>query len=288
MRLHLENRAMTLAGVVLLTATLAYTQAPAPVPTTKAAKATTASTVKMRRTADGHPDLSGNWYFGIDLPHGDLVKVVDGKVTRSHFDQSARHSIQNEVPGALPWDKAPSYKPEYQEKVAYLFKNESKTDPVFYCDKPGTPRIGSPRKIVQMPKETIFLYEDISGNTFRVIPTDGRPHRADANPSAFGDSIGRWEKDTFVVETTNFLDDTWFGENGYMHSDKMRVIERLWLLPDGNLAYQATVEDPAVLAKPWTNYARVIPPNNDPIEESPACKEDDGQRLLNTDHHLQR
>ena len=58
---------------------------------------------KVRRTADGHPDLSGNWTFGIDLPHGDLVKVVDGKATRLHYDQSARHHASNDVPGALPW-----------------------------------------------------------------------------------------------------------------------------------------------------------------------------------------
>jgi hypothetical protein len=243
---------------------------------------------KVHRTADGHPDLSGNWTFGIDLPHGDLQKIVNGKVTRTHYDQSARHHASNDVPGALPWEPAPSYKPEFQEKVKYLAANESKTDPVFYCDKPGTPRIGSPRKIIQLPKETVFLYEDISGDTFRVIPTDGRPHRTDANPSAYGDSIGHWDKDTFVVETTNFVDDTWFGENGYLHSDKMRAIERLWLTPEGNLVYQATVEDPVVLTKPWTNFARVIPPNNDPIEESPKCKEDDGTRLLNLDHHLQR
>ncbi len=126
---------------------------------------------KSPRTADGHPDLSGNWTFGIDLPPGDLVKVVDGKVTRTHFDRSTRHGV-NEVAGSLPWDKAPSYKPEFQEKVKYMAENESKVDPVFYCDKPGTPRIGSPRKIIQLPKETIFLYEDISGDTFRIIPTD--------------------------------------------------------------------------------------------------------------------
>jgi hypothetical protein len=237
--------------------------------------------------SQGHPDLSGTWTFGIDLPPGDLVKVVDGKVTRTHWDGTIRHRA-NEIPGALPWEKAPSYKPEFQEKVKYLAANESKTDPVFYCDKPGTPRIGSPRKIIQLPTETIFLYEDISGDTFRIIPTDGRGHRAKANPSAYGDSIGHWEKDIFVVESTNFVDDTWFGEEGYLHSDKMRVIERLWLTPEHNLAYQATVEDPGVLTKPWTNFARVIPPNNDPIEESPTCKEDDGKRLQNLDHHLQR
>ena len=68
----------------------------------------------------------------------------------------------------------------------------------------------------------------------------------------------------------------------------MRVIERLWLSPEHNLPYQATVEDPGSLPSRGPNFARVIPPNNDPIEESPTCKEDDGKRLLNLDHHLQR
>lgn len=285
MKLHFGTRALALAAATLLSASLAYSQEKAPSATAVSTKTNMAG--HIRRTADGHPDLSGAWTFGIDLPHGDLVKIVDGKVTRTHYDQSARHHADN-VPGALPWEPVPSYKPEFQEKVKYLEANESKVDPVFYCDKPGTPRIGSPRKIIQLPTETIFLYEDISGDPFRIIPTDGRPHRANANPSAYGDSIGHWEKDTFVVETTNFVDDTWFGENGYMHSDKMRVIERLWLTPENNLAYQATVEDPVVLTKPWTNFARVIPPNNDPIEESPTCKEDDAHRLQNLDHHLQR
>ena len=286
MKLHLGSCAVALATAALLPGSLAYSQENAP--STTAVNAKTSVAGRAHRTADGHPDLSGTWTFGIDLPHGDLVKVVDGKVTRTHYDQSARHHAGDNVPGALPWEEAPSYKPEFQEKVKYLEANESKVDPVFYCDKPGTPRIGSPRKIIQLPKETIFLYEDISGDPFRIIPTDGRPHRADANPSAYGDSIGHWEKYIFVVETTNFVDDTWFGENGYMHSDKMRVIERLWLTPDNNLAYQVTVEDPVVLNKPWTNFARIIPPNSDPIEESPVCKEDDGHRLQNLDHHLQR
>lgn len=285
MKPHFGARALALATAVLLTASLAYSQGKALSAPAVSAKTNAAS--HLRRAADGHPDLSGTWTFGISLPPGDLVKVVDGKVSRSSFDRSARHHAAD-VPGALPWEPAPSYKPEFQEKVKYLEANESKVDPVFYCDKPGTPRIGSPRKIIQLPTETIFLYEDISGDTFRIIPTDGRPHRADANPSAYGDSIGHWENDVFVVESTNFLDDTWFGENGYMHSDKMRVIERLWLTPDNNLVYQATVDDPVVLTKPWTNFARVLPPNNDPIEESPACKEDDGHRLQNLDHHEQR
>ena len=278
MKYNFGTRIIVLAAATVLPLSFAYSQQKSP----------DAASAKNRRTADGHPDLSGQWAFGIDLPSGNLVKVVDGKTTTTHYDQSARHQVRNDIPGALPWDKAPSYKPELQAKVQDIAAHESKLDPVFYCEKPGTPRIGSPRKIVQLPTETIFLYEDISGDTFRIIPTDGRAHRTRANPSAYGDSIGHWEKDTFVVESTNFVDDTWFGEDGYTHSDQMRVIERLWLTPDNNLAYQATVEDPAVLTKPWTNFVRVNAPNNDPIEESPQCREDDAKRLLNFDHHLQR
>ena len=242
---------------------------------------------KIRRTPDGHPDLSGTWAFGVDLPPVPLTKRVDGKVIRTVVDQSARHAV-TEVPGALPWTKAPFYKPEFREKVKNLEANESKTDPVFYCAKPGVPRIGSPRKIVQLPKEMIFLYEDISGDPYRVIPTDGRAHNPRANPTYYGEGIGHWEKDILVVDTTNFVDDTWFGEDGYIHSDKMHVVERLWLTPENNLVYQVTVDDPVMLTEPWTNFPHVIKPSTELLEESPACKDDDGQRLINLDHHQQR
>jgi hypothetical protein len=242
---------------------------------------------KIRRTADGHPDFSGIWTFAISIPPGGLTRVTDGKAQTTRFDQSARHKAF-EVKGALPWTPAPSYKPEFQEKVKNLEANESKLDPVFYCGRPGVPRIGSPRRIIQLPNEMVFLYEDISGDPYRVIPTDGRKHRADANPSYYGDSVGHWEGDTLVVEATNFVEDGWFGENGYMHSDAMRVTERFWLDADNNLAYQATVDDPKVLAQPWTNFPHVIKPSDEPLQESPFCKEDDGARLLNLDHHQQR
>jgi hypothetical protein len=258
-----------------------------PGPESASKAAPNAGMPKIRRTADGHPDLSGIWAFAISLPAGGLKRVVDGKVTTSTFDQSARHKVYDNVKGALAWTPAPEYKPEFREKVKYLAANESKTDPVFYCARPGTPRIGSPRRIVQLPGEVIFLYEDISGDPYRVIPTDGRAHNPNANPSYYGDSVGHWEGDTLVVDSTNFVDDSWFGEDGHIHSDALHVIERFWL--DGaNLVYQVTVDDPKMLVKPWTNFAHVIAPSDEPLAESPACKEDDSQRLLNSDHHRQR
>lgn len=121
MKFHLRQRTMVLAAAALLPMSLAYSQeGPSPTP----ANTKTGVAGGIHRTADGHPDLSGTWTFGIDLPPGDLVKVVNGKVTRNHYDQSARHHV-GDVPGALPWEPAPSYKPEYQEKVKYLEANES-------------------------------------------------------------------------------------------------------------------------------------------------------------------
>src|SRR6266705_798965 len=128
---------------------------------------------------DGHPDLSGVWAYAIGLPTGGLKKVVNGSAV---FEKADRGIVaKSDIPGALPWTPAPSYKPEFQAKVKNLFDNESKLDPVFYCGKPGVPRIGTPRKIVQLPNEMIFLYEDISGDPYRLIPTDGRKHNPKAN-----------------------------------------------------------------------------------------------------------
>ena len=240
-----------------------------------------------QQAADRHPDLSGGWAYAIDLAPAGLKKVVDGKTTTVKFDQNARHRVFDDVPGARPWTKAPSYKPEFQAKVADLAAHESQVDGVFYCGRPGVPRIGSPRRIIQLPGEFVFLYEEISGNTFRIIPIDGRTHRPGLNPSYYGDGVGHWEGDTLVVDTVNFVDESWFGEDGYFHSDAMHVIERFWRIGD-QLAFQVTVDDPKVLTQPWTNFPHLIDRSNEPLEEAPACKEDDGHRLLNLDHHLQR
>jgi hypothetical protein len=240
-----------------------------------------------RRAPGNHPDLSGVWSYAIDRAPAALKTEVNGSVTIRTIDQSARHGDTSSMAGVQPSTPKPLYKPEHQQKLKNLSDNESKLDPVFYCGKPGVPRIGPPRKIVQLPTETIFLYEDISGDPYRIIPTDGRPHRANANPSYYGDSTGRWEGNVFVVDVRSFAEDGWFGEDGYFHSDQMHVVERLW--KDGNnLVWQATVEDPVVLAKPWVMPARLVKPSTEALEESPKCVETDGAKLLNNDHHEQR
>jgi len=247
-----------------------------------------AAAAKAVRTVDGHPDLSGIWQYAVLVPGGAVKKSeANGSVDVKQIDLSGRMPAKVPVPGSLAFQPTPSYKPEFQAKEKYLFDNEAKLDKVFFCGRPGVPRLGPPRQIIQLPNEMVFLYEDMSGDPYRIIPTDGRPHRADADPTYNGDSVGHWEGDTFVVDATNFDEDTWFGENGYFHTSEMHVIERFWKVGD-NLAYQVTVEDPHVLTQPWTQAPRLIRPSSEPLEESPACFEDDAKRMLNLDHHAQR
>jgi hypothetical protein len=239
-------------------------------------------------TGGGHPDFSGTWLFSIGLPPIAIKKQTSGVTSIKGIDASANQgAAPANVPGAKPSQASPVYKPEFRAKVKDLADHESKTDEVFYCGRPGIPRIGPPRRIVQLPNEMIFLYEDISGDPYRIIPTDGRAHKKDGNPTYYGDAVGRWEGNTLVVESVNFVDSTWFGEEGYFHSDAMRVTERFWK-NGANLVYQVTVDDPKVLASPWTMAPRVVKPSTEPLEESPACTEADAKLLVNDDHHGQR
>lgn len=103
---------------------------------------------------------------------------------------------------------APAYKPEFQARFAELNKTQLTSDPALRCANPGLPRIGWPAKIVQSDKQFIFLYDDLNGSFWRIVPLD-KPHRADVDPSRLGDAVGRWEGDTLVVETVRFDDSSW-------------------------------------------------------------------------------
>jgi hypothetical protein len=108
-----------------------------------------------------------------------------------------------------------------------------------------------PFQIVQTPKQVLIIYE--YPNAIRWIPTDGRQHQVDPDPTFMGSSIGRFEGDTLVVDAIGFNDKT--EVHGFMHTEALHVVERFKLLPTGNLEYTVTVEDPDVWENPW-----VIPP----------------------------
>jgi hypothetical protein len=140
-------------------------------------------------------------------------------------------------------------------------------DLVYQCYPPGTPRIyihPFPVEIVQLPGRVLMVFE--YDHLIRQIYTDGREHRTDLAPSYMGDSIGHWEGDVLVVETTGFNDRTWIDRIAVPHSEEMRLIERFRLNDEGQLQIDMRVEDPVALAKPW-EFSRVYRKTDWTIEE---------------------
>jgi hypothetical protein len=125
-------------------------------------------------------------------------------------------------------------------------------DPAYACFPTGTPRVylhPFPMEIVQTPGRVLMIFE--YDHLVRQVYTDGREHRSDLAPSWMGDSIGRWEGQTLVVETTNFNDKTWLDRLGVSHSESLRVIERIRRIDADRLEIDITMEDPVALAEPW-------------------------------------
>src|SRR5438093_9274049 len=130
----------------------------------------------------------------------------------------------------------------WAEKLAR--ERQSKDDPEALCLPTGVPRQAPyPWRIVQTATHMFFLFE---GNihSYRQIFLDGRKHPADPNPTWYGDSIGRWEGDTLVVDSVGFNDKFWFDFAGHPHTEQLHIIER-YRRPDvDRLDYDITVEDP--------------------------------------------
>ena len=98
----------------------------------------------------------------------------------------------------------------------------------------------------------VMLTETYHG--FRLVPTDGRPHRDDVPPAYRGDSVGRWDGDTFVVDTKNFTDNTWMSAEGRVspHSDRCTSSSAIVAWTRTRSRSKRRVEDPEVLTGPWT------------------------------------
>src|SRR5260370_13696205 len=248
-------------------------------------------------TADGHPDLSGFYNLG-DVYSGDVkeekpgqhvvVRSADGSV---FFDYGGANAGNEQVGTKVPQpvngktnllDRTcescaePPYKPEFMAKAKaigdMMHGDTSPYDPQYECIPYGVPR-GSLRggggyamQIVQNSDVVAFLYEDRPGPYFRIVYTDGRPHPKDLDPSYYGHSVGHWEGDTLVVDVVGLSDETWLGGGGAVgrarytsvHSDKEHVTER-WTRNGDVLTYEATVEAPVALAKPWVITPRRVP-----------------------------
>jgi len=254
----------------------------------ESAKVGSSTTRPVPRLADGHPDLNGTWDNGSGIDFVQPQKSSDGSVCIAGCPAAAVGATSAPPSPAARQAAAaanlPHYKPEFVAKVKDLDKHQVDTDPVLRCKNPGLPRIGPPDKIIQRKHQIVFLYDDVSGAFWRIIPMDGRPHRTDVDPSYLGDSIGHWEGDTLVVEANQFNDDSWLTDNGAFHTTDLRVTERLRRVGD-SIEYQAIAADPKVLAEPWKPGTRILKLTHNELVEPAPCVDQDMKHLVDDSHH---
>jgi hypothetical protein len=222
------------AAVPLVMAVLWFMPAPA------AAQAPAAGTqsAPIPRMADGRPDLTGIWQA----------------VNTAAWDIQG-HSAQKDVPaglGVVEGNEIP-YQPWAAEKKKQNFANRATADPETRCFLPGVPRVmymPFPFQIFQTPTYLSFVHEYV--HAVRHIYVNGTAHPRGPIDWWMGDSRGRWEGDTLVVDVVHFTDQTWFDRAGNFHSEALHLVERYTLIGPDHINYEVTVEDPKVFTRPWT------------------------------------
>jgi hypothetical protein len=211
-----------------------------------------------------HPDLTGVWASNDWI--GNYGSRRCGPTQEKPCTRQTNQTEDFELysPSRFGMLTRPLYKPEHWDKVQQLDMWTNKYDPVMTCQPLGLPRQGPPRRIYQTENDVTFLYgqyADAGGGLaeFRVIPIDGRQHGPDTKYANkyYGDTVGRWEGDTLVLDSIGFVDTTWIGRGGFFHTDEMHIVEKLKREGDAIL-YDLTLEDPEVLVEPLVFPTRVL------------------------------
>jgi hypothetical protein len=211
------------------------------------------------RGGDGKPDLNGVWQALNEANY-------DIQTHTARPAMALRAGPYGAVPaapvlalgavGAVPpglgvveGDDIP-YQPAALAKKKENHDNWLTADPEIKCYLPGVPRatyMPYPFQIVQSASAIVIAYE-YAGAVRDVYLKNPGPPPVD---SWMGQSVGRWEGDTLVVDVTGFNDQTWFDRSGNFHSDALHVVERYTRTSPDVIAYEATIEDPKVFTRPW-------------------------------------
>jgi hypothetical protein len=198
-------------------------------------------TAPAPKTADGKPELSGVW---------------TGQGTRYFFDLAA-----DEVEAPL-WGQAAGL---YKERLKQLQKGH----PSERCIGHGPTdyeTLPAPRTFIQTPQMIAVLYQ--SYNHFRQIFMDGRKLPPVTQPAYMGYSVGHWDGDTLVVETTGLDSRGWLDMNGHPQTETTKVTERYHRRDFGHMELQLIIEDPNAYAKPWgVNLVLTLFADEDLIED---------------------
>jgi hypothetical protein len=215
----------------------------------------------IRRLPDGKPDLNG--FFQSD--HGGANWGLEPH--KETFTGGGRGVIID------PPDKKLPYQPwAAAERASRNRPERGYDDPTAHCFVGGVPRslyVPAPVHIFQTAEAVVFLHERMA---WRLVSLDRTDHLPDTLRLWQGDSIGRWEGDTLVVETRNLNGKSWLNEVGDVISHAATVVERFTPVNANRITYQATVTDLNVYTRPWTIE---MPLNRQPGEMlEVACLED--------------
>ncbi|MBZ5632070.1 MAG: hypothetical protein LAO55_02990 [Acidobacteriia bacterium] len=212
------------------------------------AQATDASLRKsqaaVRRLPDGHPDLQGLWMKSAGGFQGLFVGSLDG----TNFAAQGRGRGGGPGGGGRTYEYTPAAEAERKDRVRRGYE-----DPEAGCHIPGVPRALDqpgglyPVQIIQDERYVALLHEAM--HDVRIVPTDNSKHPR--NYWAWdGDSRGRWEGDTLVVDVSNFNGRTWLDMAGNFVDENEHVVERFTLTDPDTILYEATISDPTVFVKP--------------------------------------
>lgn len=191
----------------------------------------------LPRTPDGRPNLQGIWQ-------------VLSPAAWDIQDHPARLGVPAGQ-GVVEGNDIP-YQPWALAKKRENFANRLTADPETKGYLPGVPRImymPFPFQIFQTPNYVTMAFEYARG--VRIVYTNGTQHPRGPINWWQGDSRGRWDGDTFVVDVVHFTDQTWFDRTGNFHSDALHLVERYTLMGPDHINYEVTVEDPKVFTRPW-------------------------------------
>lgn len=188
------------------------------------------------RTPDGRPDLQGIW-------QAMNTAVWDIQDHSSEYGVPAGQGVVvgNEIP----------YQPWALEQRQLNYENRHTDDPEANCKMVGVPRINYmpyPFQILQTPDQIVMTYEWV--HSIRNIYMGGERMPGPIE-WYMGDSRGRWEGDTLVVDVTHFTGETWLDRSGNFHGPGLRVTERYTRTGPDHLLYEVTLDDPEVFTEPW-------------------------------------
>jgi hypothetical protein len=197
------------------------------------------------RTADGVPNMQGYW---------------DRAYTSQDIEEHGADGLNTQAGPSIVLD-TPDRKVPYQPWAMALKKGmvARYISPLAACMPPGVPRYAvapGPHQIIQTPGYVVYLLE--FAHTHRVIPTTEKPHIGSAIKLYLGDSRGRWEGNTLVIDVRNSNGLTWIDNAGNFYSDRLHVVERYTMIDADSIHYEARIEDPQVYTRPWTMVSGLV------------------------------